>query len=229
MAWPADTDELEALQLRLARLEPELWSLRGTTSIGGCFACFRRGGTGVGRAGDEAWGAAVVMRGEMLLTSSQATGVAGGRYRPGLLAVREGQILQSAVSGLERQPDVLLVNATGRDHPRRAGLAIHLGWALGLPTVGVTHRPLLATGRLPEDSMGARSPLWIDDDQVGWWLRVKSGVRPLAVSTGWAVDLVSCCEVVGQAVFAARTPEPLRQARWLARTARSRDSRDSDT
>jgi deoxyribonuclease V len=63
------------------------------------------------------------------------------------------------------------VDATGRDHPRRAGLALQLGAILDLPSVGVTHRPLLADGDWPADARGARSPLRIDDELVGYWLR----------------------------------------------------------
>src|SRR5436305_1869658 len=81
-------------------------------------------------------------------------GPAGAAYEPGLLALRAGRLLEDAVRRLPRSPDVLLVNATGRDHPRRAGLALQLGAVLGVPTVGVTHRPLLAAGEWPADEIG---------------------------------------------------------------------------
>jgi hypothetical protein len=89
---------------------------------------------------------------------------------------------------LPRRPDVLLVNATGRDHPRRAGLALHLGAILGLPTVGVTHRTLLASGDWPDDERGAMAPLMLAGDLVGYWLRTKRGCRPLAVHAAWRTD-----------------------------------------
>ena len=79
------------------------------------------------------------------------SGLAGGPYLPALLALREGPLLEQAVRALPIVPEVLIVNATGRDHPRRAGLALHLGAVLGLPTVGVTTRPLVAQGAWPVD------------------------------------------------------------------------------
>src|ERR1019366_7253372 len=106
-------------------------------------------------------------------------------YEPGLLALREGPLLEAAVRALARMPDVLLVNATGRDHPRRAGVAVQLGAILELPTVGVTHRPLLAGGDWPPDQAGARSPMQIGGEEVGCWLRTRPRARPLAVHPGW--------------------------------------------
>src|SRR5207247_2406472 len=96
-------------------------------------------------------------------------------YEVGLLALREGLLLEHAVRALEDQPDVLLVSATGRDHPRGAGLALHLGAVLGVPTVGITHRPLLAAGEWPTDERGATSPLVRDGELVGYWLRTRRG------------------------------------------------------
>src|SRR5207244_4585260 len=118
---------------------------------------------------------------------------------------------------------VLLVDATGRDHPRGAGLALHLGAVLDLPTVGVTHRPLAAQGERPPDERGAHAPLVLDAETVGSWLRTRPGTRPLAVHAAWRTDPETAVDVVLQSTVAARTPEPLRLARRLAREARSRD------
>ncbi len=180
--------------------------------------CFGRGGSGVGAAGDRGWAAAAVPA-----TGAEAVveGVAGAPYRPGLLAAREGPLLDLAVRALARFPDVLLVNAVGRDHPRRAGLALHLGWVLDLPTVGVTHRPLVAVGDWPEDTAGATAPLVVDAEQVGAWVRTRPGARPLAVSAGWRTDVGTAVDVVLASVGRVRTPKPIRRARELARRARS--------
>src|SRR5262245_66550592 len=113
------------------------------------------------------------------------TGSAGSAYEPGLLALRMGAILERAVRGLPETPDVLLVDATGRDHPRRAGLALHLGAVLDLPTIGVTHRPLAASGAWPAVHAGARSALTLDDEEVGAWLRIRAHARPLAAHAAW--------------------------------------------
>lgn len=148
-------------------------------------------------------------------------GAAGAPYEPGLLALREGAQLEAAVRGLPQPPDVLLVDGTGRDHPRRAGLALHLGAVLGLPTIGVTHRPLVAAGDWPPDERGARRPLLLDGELVGYWLRTREGTRPLAVHAAWRTDADTAAEVV-LAVSRVRTPEPLRDARRRAREARAR-------
>ncbi|MGH3319652.1 MAG: endonuclease V, partial [Streptosporangiaceae bacterium] len=186
-SWPTHSEELAALQRSLAADQPPGWGPGppGPLLVGACFVCFPRGHEGVGTAGDPAWASAVLLRGRHRGGSRVVTGSAGGPYVPGLLAMREGPLLEAAVRGLSRFPDVLLVNATGRDHPRRAGLATHLGAVLGLPSVGVTHRPLLAAGEWPEDQGGAASPLRLEGELVGYWLRTRQGRRPLAVHAGW--------------------------------------------
>ena len=147
-------------------------------------------------------------------------GLAGTPYEPGLLALRELAVLERAVRGLPRAPDILLVNATGRDHPRRAGLALHLGAVLDLPSVGVTHRPLFANGEPPAGGRGTRSPLDLDGEIVGCWLVTRRGRRPLAVSPGWRTDLEAAVAAVLATTGRARTPEPIRRARQLARLRR---------
>ena len=152
-------------------------------------------------------------------------GRAGAPYEPGLLALREGPLLEAAVRGLPERPDVVLVDATGRDHPRRAGLALHLGAVLDLPTVGITHRPLRAGGAWPIARAGARSALILDHEEVGAWLRVRTTARPLAVHAAWRTTPTrpprSCSRArTGGRV---RTPRPLRAARHAARVARAED------
>ena len=114
-----------------------------------------------------------------------------------------------------------MLDATGRDHPRWAGFALHLGAALDLPTVGVTHRPLLATGEWPSDEPAATSPLTIGGEHVAAWIRTRQGTRPLVVHPGWRVDADAAVEVVKATLAGHRTPEPLRIARQAARRARA--------
>jgi len=144
---------------------------------------------------------------------------AAGRL-PGLFALHTGPLLEAAVRALTVRPDVLLVDATGADHPRRAGLALHLGAVLDTATVGVTHRPLLAAGDWPADEAGAINPLLLDGDLVGFWVRTRAGRRPLAVHAGWRTDAHTAARIV-LAAARVRTPEPLRLARRLARTVRA--------
>jgi deoxyribonuclease V len=220
--WPTNREDLIEWQRSLGAAAPPPWRApAGAYAIGGCFVCFPRGGYGAGEAGDPAWAAACVQVDDRTVASAVRDGRAGAAYTPGMLALREGPLLEAVVRALPRRPDVLLVNASGRDHPHRAGLATELGAALDLPTVGVTHRPLIAVGTCPADRRGASSPLWIEGSEVGAWLRVCRGVRPLAVHPAWRANVPTAAAVVLAATRNARTPGPLREARRLARVARA--------
>jgi deoxyribonuclease V len=219
--WPSDAESLAAYQRELARQAPTLWHPEGEgVRTGGCWVCFPRGLSGPGAANDPAWVAAVAMSGGKSLGQAVIEGVAGAPYQPGLLALRLGPLLEQAVRALATQPEVLFVDGTGVDHPRRAGLALHLGAVLEIPTVGVTHRPLEAQGEWPDDRRGATSPLSIDGRVVAHWVRTRAGVRPLVVHPGWRVDASTAVDLA-LAESVRRTPEPLRRARHAARIRRA--------
>jgi len=220
--WPTEPAALEAEQRRLADSRPRPWHpSQPPLDVAGCWVCFPRGVSGRGDAGDPAWSAAAVTRVGRIVGRHVREGAAAAPYLPGLMALRAGALLESVVRGLQHAPDVLLLDATGRDHPRRCGLAVHLGATLDLPTVGVTHRPLEATGDWPQDRAGATSALRLDGEMVACWLRTRAGTRPLVVHPGWRTDIETALVVVQQALSGRRTPEPLRQARRLARRARA--------
>ena len=197
-----------ALQRELGHERPEPWRPLGKPRVGGCFAVFPEDGSAI---------AAAVVAGD----TATALGKARAPYRPGLLALRAGPVLEAAVRALPESPDVLIVDATGRDHPRRAGLAVQLGSVLGLPTIGVTHRTLLAEGDWPAPERGAHTPLEIDGEEVGAWLRIMPRARPIAVHAAWRTDPETAVAVVLAIARKVRTPEPLRAARRAARIARS--------
>lgn len=204
-AWPADATALRALQLRLADLavaQPR-WNPGDTEGlrVGGIFVAGPRDLAGDGEAGDPGWAAAAVVVSGFLLDRAVVLGCLGARYQPGLLALREGRLLEQAVRALQVRPDVLLVDATGRDHPRGAGLATHLGWALDLPSIGVTDRALVDPTRSVPVGVGP-------------------GVRPVLVHPAWRTDAATAVAVV-QSQLRVRTPTPLREARRLARQARA--------
>lgn len=194
----------------------------GSPAVGGTFFCSPRNLPGCGARGDRCWAGASVASAHSSGVRVSVAGEAEHAYLPGLLALREGALLEEAVRSLPIQPDILMVNATGRDHPRRAGLALHLGAILDLPTVGITHRPLLAEGAWPVLERGATRPLLIEGECVGSWLCVKSRTRPLAVSAAWRTGVETGVAVVlGATSGRVRTPEPIREARRAARTART--------
>jgi deoxyribonuclease V len=193
--------------------------------VAGCFVCFPRGPTGPGASGDPAWAGAAICERRRFVAAVTVNGEAAAPYEPGLLALREGRLLEAVVRALPERPEVVLVDATAGDHPRGAGLALHLGAVLDIPTVGVTHRPLLATGEWPAAAHGATSPLMLEGEVVGCWVRTRARARPLAVHPGWRMELPAAVDVVLASARRARTPEPLRRARRAARVARARGAR----
>jgi deoxyribonuclease V len=215
MAWPQSPGRLASEQDRLAAEIWTAWRPLGRYTVGAVFVCFDQAGAGNGSVGDRGF-AAAACGDEVAVVAGEAP--AG--YSPGRLALRQGALLERATSGLAALPDVLLVDATGRDHPRRCGLALHLGAVLGVPTVGVTHRPLRAGGEWPADERGATSPLVLDGERVGYWVRTKPGTRPLAAHAAWRTGPEAAVEVLLAATEWARTPEPLRRARAAARRLR---------
>lgn len=218
----SDLTALVAEQERLGGLDPPSWTPPERFTVAGCFVAFERGAEGPGHRGDPAWIGATLVGPAGAATSRVVRGRAGARYEPGLLMAREGAMLLAAVEALPERPDVLLVDGTGRDHPRRAGVAVHLGSLLDLPTVGVTHRPLVADRTPPALARrGDSAVLRIDDDAVAAWVCTGDGLRPLVAHAGWRTGVGTAIEVVVGTATTARTPEPLRLAREAARRARA--------
>jgi deoxyribonuclease V len=221
--WPRTPDELISVQLELSAARPTPWRPPGPRPlVGACFVCFAR--TAREGAGQRGWAGAAVMHGNRRVAGAAVVrGRAGTGYQPGLMALREGCLLEEAVRALPVEPELLIANATGRDHPRGAGLALHLGAVLDLPTVGVTDRPLLATGCEPAAERWATSPLHLAGVEVACLLRTRVDAHPIVVHPGWRTDLETAVSVVRATVRRARTPEPLRRARREARRARAAD------
>jgi deoxyribonuclease V len=228
--WPTTPEELIQAQEGLRHRSAPLWRPGDLPfEAGACFVCFVEGLSPTGARGDAGWAGAVLWRDNQLVAESVARGTAGAPYRPGLLALREGPLLEAAVRSLPRLPDVLLVNATGYDHPRRSGLALHLGAHIDVPTIGITNRPLLAQGEWPTPDRGSTSTLWFEKEAAGIWLRTRSGAHPVMVHPAWRTDVETCLKVVLAVSMRMRTPGPLRQARRIARTARAKDQREASS
>jgi deoxyribonuclease V len=228
VVWPEDAAELEELQRRLAAaaaaMPPWLPSPDRPWTIGAVYCAHRRGEPGPGVAGEALWLGAALMRGETVLSRAALRAKTGSGYIPGLLALREGAALEAAARALRPVPDVLLVDATGRDHPRACGLALHLGARLGIPTVGVTDRPLVARGPAPDAKCDSSAELRLDGIVVGYQLRSAAGTRPICVHSGWRTTPETALAAGRLAARGHRTPEPLREARRIARTLRDEDA-----
>lgn len=222
--WPTSTEELERVQVELAaaaaRLPAWVMPVDRPVAVAGAFIAYRRGIYGIGAAGDEAWAAGAVYEGGKRISEETLAGTVGAPYIAGYLALREGPLLEAVVRRLRPPPELVLFDSTGRDHPRRAGLALHLGAVLDLPTVGVTDRSLVAHMAEPAERRGSRAPLMIGDACVGYALRTQDGVKPVLVHAGWRTDPEAACAVVLAVTRRVRTPEPLREARRLAKQFR---------
>jgi deoxyribonuclease V len=131
-------------------------------------------------------------------------------------------VLAAAVAALGVRPEILLVDATGLDHPRRAGLAVQLGAVANLPTVGVTERPLVASGPWPELRRGEWAPVHLEGRCVGYWVCTRTGARPVLAHAAWHTSPETAAQIVlAASTPAARTPVPLQEARRVAREARA--------
>jgi len=137
-------------------------------------------------------------------------------YVPGLLAFREGPVTLAALEQLEDRPDVLMFDAQGLAHPRRMGLATHLGVLLDTPAVGCAKSRLCGAYMEPNEQKGSWTPLIDRGEVIGAVVRTRDGVRPVFVSTGHRVDLKAAVALVLDCATRYRLPEP---TRWAHRVA----------
>ncbi len=137
-------------------------------------------------------------------------------YVPGYLAFREVPILLEAFQRLQKIPDLILVDGQGIAHPRKAGLAVFLGVELGIPTIGCAKKPLLKYEGELNPERGARLPIYLSRETVGYVLRTRTGVKPLFVSPGNLITLDEAVAWVLKTAIRFRLPEPLREAHRLS-------------
>jgi deoxyribonuclease V len=141
-----------------------------------------------------------------------ATARASFPYVPGYLSFRELPPLLAAFAKLRTRPDLVVCDAHGRAHPRRFGLACHLGVLTGLPTIGVAKSRLVGEHRAPGARRGAHTKLRDGGDVIGEVLRTRDGVAPVFVSVGHRVSLASARRLVLSLSPRFRLPEPVRAA-----------------
>ncbi len=216
--WDLSYAEARAVQTRLAgevrferlRKEPEI--------VAGLDCAF-------GDGGKRVFAAVVVLR-RVAASTPKALGMASFElidvadasmdvtfpYVPGLLSFREAPACLAAVAKLEREPDVFLVDGQGIAHPRRLGLASHLGLFLDKPTIGCAKSRLIGTFDEPGAEKGAHSPLCDGDEVVGAVVRTRADVKPLFVSVGHRCRLEDAVRVTLACTTRYRLPEPTRLA-----------------
>lgn len=138
-------------------------------------------------------------------------------YIPGLLAFREVPALLAALEELKTEPDILLCDAQGIAHPRRIGMATHVGLVTDKPSIGCAKSLLYGKYEEPGNAKGQNSPLVADaGETIGAVVRTRDGVQPVFVSIGHRIDLNKSVEVVLSCSLKYRIPEPLRLAHKLA-------------
>lgn len=151
-------------------------------------------------------------------------------YVPGLLSFREGPALLAAFQRLQTRPDAVLFDGQGRAHPKRMGLASHMGLWLGLPTVGCAKSCLTGRYRTPAERAGASTPLIDGAERIGAALRTRTGIKPVFVSAGHMMDLRTAVSLTLRCCDGLRLPKPTREAdRWTREWKRGRGQGAADS
>ena len=137
-------------------------------------------------------------------------------YIPGLLSFREGPSVLAALEKLATEPDLFIFDAQGLAHPRRMGLASHIGIIIDRPSIGCAKSRLCGTHHQPGPERGSYVHLYDDDEVIGAVVRTRTGVKPLYVSIGHRIDLESAIEYVLGCCRNHRLPETTRYAHRVA-------------
>jgi len=147
-------------------------------------------------------------------------------YVPGLLSFREGPVLLAAFARLRIRPDVILIDGHGMAHPRRFGIACHMGLALDTPAIGCGKSILVGRAAEPGARAGSSAPLIDKGETVGAALRTRDNVRPIYVTIGHRISLPSAVRIVTQCTDGFRIPKPTREAdHWVGELRRAYQAR----
>lgn len=216
-AWPSTAAEALAVQDRLRPLVDTVGPGPAPDEVR------RIAGLDVAYAedSDRLAAAVVVLDAETLqvVERSVVLGEAGFPYVPGLFAFRELPSLLAALDGLKTPPDLLVCDGQGLAHPRRFGLACHIGVYTGIPSIGIGKTAFVGTWDPPGPERGAASDLILDGDVVGRVLRTQRDVKPVFVSVGHRLDLATACRHALALTPRYRLPETTRAADSACRAA----------
>ena len=158
-----------------------------------------------------------------VLEEQYTTGSLKFPYIPGLLTFREGPLLIEAFKKIKIELDVIIFDGQGIAHPKRLGLATHMGILLDKPTIGCAKSRLIGTYEEPEKGNGSYNLLKDSGEVIGAVLRTKEDVSPVFISPGHRIDLKSSIEIVLKCLRNHRLPEPTRQAHLLVNKLRTQD------
>jgi len=133
-------------------------------------------------------------------------------YVPGLLSFREAPALLAAFARLRSTPDLLFFDGHGFAHPRRFGIACHMGLLFDRPSIGCAKSLLIGEHKEPATAAGSRAPLRVAEETIGAALRTRAGVKPVYISTGHRISLERAVEFTLAACDGFRIPRPTRLA-----------------
>jgi deoxyribonuclease V len=209
-SWPRTLAEARLLQERLRGQVVTKDQLGAVQRVAGVDAHYTV---------DGVWAAIAVMTFPdlVLVQSAVIRRLPAFPYVPGLLAFREAPAILEVLNRLSEKPDLLLVDGHGLAHPRRFGLACHLGVLGDVPTIGVAKSRLVGTYQEPGIERGVWSELVDHGETIGAVLRTRSAVRPVFVSVGHRISLTTAIDLVLRCTGRFRLPEPIRAADSLSR------------
>lgn len=209
-AWAVTPEEAVALQRQLAPLVREEPLSAPPQTIAGVDMSVR---------GDQVQAAVVLLSCPALAVIDQAIwqGQVEFPYVPGLLSFREVPAVLRALEQLSMMPDLIMCDAQGRAHPRRFGLASHLGVLLDWPTVGVAKSLLTGSYRELGPTKGEHVPLRAGKETIGAVVRSRTDVNPLYASVGHRITLTEAIAITLACTTRYRLPEPTRQAHLLSK------------
>jgi len=145
-------------------------------------------------------------------------------YIPGLLSFREGPAILEAFSSLTTVPDLLFLNGHGYAHPKRFGLASHVGLLLDVPSIGVAQRLLTGSVAIPGAARGSTEPVLDKSEVIGMAVRTVKGAKPVFISAGHKVDLAQAVDMALKTTKVHRITEPVWHADQVSRQCRIKQS-----
>lgn len=213
--WDLSCAEARQLQLRLAQRVLFAAMKKRPKIIAGLDCAFSKDGK-------QIFASAVVidLSDFSIIETVTATRKVDFPYVPGLLSFRETPACIDAIEKLKTTPDCLIVDGQGIAHPRRLGIASHIGLLIDKPTIGCAKSRLIGTFDEPGNKKGSCSPLVDSDEKIGVVLRTRSNIKPVYVSVGHKCTLDDAINVVLQCTTRYRLPEPSRLAHQLVGQAK---------
>jgi deoxyribonuclease V len=213
--WPTTLEEAQAIQQRLRTqviTHDDFGEIRTIAGVDAGYEGDPQAGQALARA------AVVVLAYPSLepLDYVVARRPAPIPYVPGFLSFREAPAVLAALDELRVRPDLLICDGQGIAHPRRLGIATHIGLLAGIPSIGCAKSLLVGRHDPVPDERGAYVPLTHRGEQIGVVLRTRVGVKPVYVSVGHRISLPSAISFVMACVTKYRLPETTRAADGLA-------------